>query len=85
MFSKRPDITLRVFGFYDEVCDLSFLKSIPSVRKVSVDCLQEAVGVGTITNLKELEELTIGIHKLNSFEFLKMISPGLKKLFLGKT
>ncbi len=85
LFSKRPDITLRVYGHYDSPCDLSFLATIPSVEKVSADCLFNAVGVDAIANLSNLKELSIGIFNLESFDFLHRIPSTITKLGLYLT
>jgi len=85
VFSNRPDITLRVFGHYGQICDLSFLKNTPSVRRISADCLENAVGIDVLAHFREIERLAIEIYSLNSFDFLKDVSPSLKELSLGKT
>ena len=59
-FSKRPDVQLRVYGFYGEVCDLSFLKEMKNVRRFSADCLMDAKGIENIALLENLESLGVG-------------------------
>lgn len=44
-----------------------------------------AEGVEYLSALEQLEELSIGIYSLNSFDFLKAIPNGLKALSLGAT
>lgn len=85
LFSKRPDILLRVFGHYSTLCDLTFLRKIPSLRKFSADCLMEAKGIETVSELKNLEVLGVGIYNLESFEFLENINSNIKELYLEKT
>ncbi len=85
VFARRPDIELRVFGHYSATCDLSFLQRTPSVRKLSADCLMKAVGIDAVTRLENLEELSIGIYGLDSFEFLDEIPSTLTKLGLHLT
>jgi len=85
VFSKRPDISLRVYGHYRENCDLTFLQNIPSVRKVSADCLIEAKGIEVVTKLENLENLGVGIFNLDNFDFLDKINPNLKELYLLQT
>jgi hypothetical protein len=85
IFKNRPDIFLRVYGFYGEVCDLFFLEYIPSLRKVSADCLQNATGIEVVTKLKDLEILGVGIFDLDNFDFLDSINPNLKELYLHQT
>lgn len=85
VFSKRPDISLRVYGHYGENCDLSFIKKIPSLRKFSADCLMDANGIEVVTELNNLEELGVGIYNLDNFDFLENINTNLKELYLQKT
>ncbi|WET67081.1 hypothetical protein [Sphingobacterium sp.] len=85
VFSQRPDIALRIFGHYSTVCDLTFLERIPSLRKISIDCLIEATGIDIVSQLKNLETLAVGILNLDNFNFLEKINPHLKELFLYQT
>src|ERR1700730_16994465 len=45
LFAQRPEITLRVYGFYSSTCDLSFLNRMKNVRRFSADCLMKGNGV----------------------------------------
>ncbi|WP_419698166.1 hypothetical protein [Mucilaginibacter sp. NFX135] len=85
VFSKRPDIALRVYAHYTGECDLSFLKRLPSLRKFLADCLGNAKGIEAVTELKNLETLGVGIFELNNFDFLNEINPNLKQLYLHQT
>ncbi len=85
LFSQRPEIELRVYGFYSAVCDLSFVSRIGNVRRFSADCLMQATGVEHIASLENLEELSIGIYSLDSFDFLKQLANGIKSLSLAAT
>jgi hypothetical protein len=85
VFRQRPEIELRVFGHYSTECDLKFLKKFPSLRKLSADCLMNAKNVDYVISLENLEELSIGIYNLISFDFLNDINPNLKKISLAKT
>ena len=84
-FPQRPDVELRVFGFYSLVCDLSFTMSMSNVRRFSADCLYKADNVEAVAEMERLESLSVGIYNLRDFNFLKNVSPGLKVLFLGGT
>ena len=85
VFSQRPDIALRVYGHYIDECDLTFLKKLPSLRKVSADCLMNAKGIEIVTELKNLETLGVGIFELKNFDFLNDINPNIKQLYLHQT
>jgi hypothetical protein len=86
LFASRPDVELRVFGFYSTVCDLSFLSQVRNVRHFSADCLMSAVGIGNLSELTALESLSIGIYDLQSFDFLADLpTEQVRKLSLGAT
>lgn len=85
VFSKRPDISLRVYGHYGETCDLTFIQRIPSLRRISADCLIDAKGIEVVTQLDNLEHLGVGIFNLDNFDFLDKINPNLKELYLHQT
>ena len=73
LFSRRPDIELRAYGFFNEVCDLSFLEQMSYVRRFSVNCLQTVTNIEALGSMPQLEALTVGVYGLNSFEFLKTL------------
>lgn len=85
LFSKRPDITLRIYGFYNKLCDLTLIERIPSLRKISADCLMNAVGIESVISLKNLDELGVGIFSLEKFDFLEKINPNIKTLSICQT
>ena len=78
-------IELRVYGFYSAVCDLSFVSRVGNVRRFSADCLRQATSVEHIADLENLEELSIGIYGLDSFDFLMQLPDGIKRLSLAAT
>jgi hypothetical protein len=84
-FPKRPEVELRVYGFYSQVCDLTFASQMSNVRHFSADCLMDAVGLDHIASMDGLESLGIGIYHLDNFDFLNQVTPRLKKIFLGRT
>jgi hypothetical protein len=86
LFAARPDVELRVYGFYSSECDLSFLKQLTNLRHFSADCLMRAKGVEYTAELAALQSLSIGIHSLENFDFLSGLAhSGLRKLSLGAT
>lgn len=84
-FTRRPDVQLRVYGFYGKVCDLSFLTRMQNVRRLSADCLMQATGVEHLVELDKLETLAIGISDLKDFEFLSKVPKNLRELSLEGT
>ena len=85
LIPKRPDIEIRIYGHYSKVCDLSALAYIPSVEKLSVDCLMDVSGLESIVQLKALKSLSVGIFNLDNFDFLESLPQSIDKLFLGAT
>ncbi len=85
IFSKRHDIILRVYGHYQEECNLSFLTKIPLLKKFTADCLHNAYNVNAVTKLKNLEYLGIGIYNLDNFDFLSEVNSAIKELHLHAT
>jgi hypothetical protein len=72
LFRSRPDVQLRVYGFYGEpACDLSFCTRMTNVENFSADCLMTAIHVEKIAAMCRLRSLSIGIFDLPSFEFLE--------------
>ena len=85
LFALRPEIELRVYGFYSSTCDLSFVKEMSNVRRFSADCLMMAAGIEHLAALENLEELHISVFSLQDFDFLSLLPSGLKSLTLGPT
>ena len=85
IFSKRPDILLRVYGHYGKVCDLTFVERLPSLRKFSADCLINTKGIESVTSLRNLEVIGVGIFDLENFNFLENVPIGIKELYLHQT
>jgi hypothetical protein len=52
-FPVRPEVELRVYGYYGESCDLSFLERLGNVRRFAADCLLKATGVEYINRLAD--------------------------------
>lgn len=86
LLAERPEIEVRAFGFYSVTCDLSFLELLTNMRRLSVDCIRgPVVGVDQLRNLGDLDSLCVGIWELQSFDFLRDVSPSLRRLSLLQT
>jgi hypothetical protein len=85
LFAYRPDVQLRVYGFYSIKCDLSFLPTMHHVQRFSVDCLQSVQNIEAVTQLPGLRSLGVGVFDLNDFDFLSGVPNSIEKLFLGAT
>ena len=86
LLARRPGIRIGIGGIYsDQPYDLSCLEQLSNVRKVSLSSIHHAINVESVTELPHLEELTVGIFDLTSFDFLRDVSAGLRGLSLGET
>jgi hypothetical protein len=86
LLARRPDVELRLYGgVYDSLCDLSFVHRVRNVRRFSADCLMRVEGIEHLGFLQNLEELSIGIYGLESFDFLDLLTPRIRCLSLGAT
>jgi hypothetical protein len=83
LFVLRPDIELRLYGFYGSPCDLSFIRRLSNMRRFSADCLMTAKGIENVAALEKLDELAVGIYDLESFDFLNDIPAGITTLRLS--
>lgn len=85
LFAKRSDVTLRIYGFYDEVCDLECLEHMPAVTKLSIECTGEIAHLQSIATLQQLKEFSLQCEQIDSFELLSQIPAHLQSLELGST
>jgi hypothetical protein len=84
-FAMRPDVQLRVFGFFGSECDLSFASKMGNVRRFSADCIMNAKNVEAIATIPNLESLSLGIFELKDFGVLKLIPATVTSLSLHAT
>ena len=85
LFSRRPNVCLRAYQHGSRGCNVSFVKHLPSLQYLSLDCLQKVSGLEALETLPNLRHLAIGVNELESFDFLSRVSVGLKSLILGPT
>jgi hypothetical protein len=84
-FAERPDVELRIYGFYSHDCDLSFAPRMTNVRRFSADCLKTARNVQAIAEIPRLEALSIGIFEMDDLDVLQSVPATLTELSLGAT
>jgi hypothetical protein len=84
-FAVRPEVELRVYGYYSTECDLRFARFMTNVRKFSADCLMRAKNVEAIAEIPHLDSLSLGVFELADFRVLDIMAPTLSSLFLGAT
>lgn len=56
---------VRFYGHYLGSFDCLALRKLPAVRCLAVDCLQAAENLKTVTELQNLEELSLGVYLLD--------------------
>ena len=85
LFGERPEVQLRVYGFYSSECDLSFAARMANVRHFAADSLRSATNIEAICEIPYLESLSIEVYELTSFGFLEGVGSSLDTLSLGRT
>lgn len=85
-FNVRPEVQLRCYGFYGQVCDLSFLKQMPNLVNFSADSLHgEVINIESLALLPNLKHLGLGMWELDNLEILKRVPTSLLGLSIHQT
>jgi len=82
---QRPDILIRLYGYYKTGCDLSVLSYLKAVKRLSIDCMLQAENISYITELPLLNEVSVGIFNIVDFEFLAGLPSSIISLGLHAT
>jgi hypothetical protein len=85
VLAQRTDIWLRIFGFYSETCDLSFLPLLPNARKLSIDRVLESKNLESLSELPHLNSLRLDVYDLKNYDFLSDIGMHICDLTLERT
>ncbi len=85
LLPKLPQLNIRAYHFHDQVCDLAFLEQLPDLRRFEVLCHGEFANLDQLGSLHQLDELSLNLYKLDSFDVLHKLAPGLTSLTLGQT
>lgn len=72
------DFEVRFYGHHSTSFDFNILLKIPNVKSLYVDCLTKANNVEAISQLLNLQKLSLGVYELTETEILN--SENLKKL-----
>lgn len=85
LFRDRPDITWRMYGSYARVCDLSCLRLMPHVERLSLDCLTRVSNAHAVEALPKLKEFVFDVYEADSLDVLNAVPTDLQRLRIGKT
>jgi protein phosphatase 1 regulatory subunit 7 len=64
------NLTIRFYGHYSSIFDCSVVDQIPEVKSLSIDCLRQVHNIESITRLKNLKQLGIGVFELKETDIL---------------
>jgi len=80
------NLTIRFYGHYNSTFDCGIVNQLPEVKSLSIDCLLKARNLETITYLKNLKKLGLGIFELKETEILSSKNfQNLNRLYLLDT
>lgn len=68
--NSNENLCIRFYGHYSTTFDCSILRKISNVKNISIDCLQKADNIQTLTELSNLKSLGLGIFELQDTEIL---------------
>lgn len=85
LFSRRPEIQLRLYGYHGAVCDLAVTEFLGNVTDFSADCIINSRNLNSIASMSKLKKLSIGIYDALSFDFLEGVNQNLEKLAVMST
>ncbi|AMR33042.1 hypothetical protein A0256_17255 [Mucilaginibacter sp. PAMC 26640] len=64
------NLTIRFYGHHSSIFDCSIVNQIPEVKSLSVDCLRQVHNMESITHLRNLKKLGIGVFELKETDIL---------------
>ena len=80
------NLEVRFYGHYGDKFDASYLRFLPDVAALSIDCLSEATNLSALNDLANLHHLSLGVYRLNEPDFLKSLKlQNLERLALCET
>jgi protein phosphatase 1 regulatory subunit 7 len=80
------NLEVRFYGHYGDKFDASYLRFLPDIAALSIDCLVEATNLSALNDLANLRHLSLGIYQLNEPDFLKSLQlRNLERLALCET
>ncbi|SKB35135.1 hypothetical protein SAMN05660776_0632 [Salegentibacter holothuriorum] len=80
------NFSIRFYGHYSKTFDCDILKNIPNVKSLYIDCIIKVKNLNQVSNLKNLESLSLGIYELEETEILDSKNfKNLTDLIIGDT
>ena len=81
-FLKFPETGFRLYSYHKKNLDLSFLKYLSNIEKLSIDYTENTENISCLKYLKNLKSLRLNIHLLDDFSFITEISDKLEQFSL---
>lgn len=78
-YSKYPQTGFRIYGYTQSNLDLSFLKYLSNLEKLTIDCGQSIDNSFAFEYLTKLKSLMINCYLLEDFKFLEKLSDTLEQ------
>jgi hypothetical protein len=74
LFSLRPDVEFRIYGSGSwHTWDLTFLRQLPKLAQLAIDCRTRVTGTEALQALPELSRLSVGTSSFENFDFLQSL------------
>ena len=78
-FSKFPKTGFSLYSYNKKNLDLSFLKYLPNIEKLSIDYTENTDNISSLKYLKNLKSLRLNVYLLDNFSFIPEISDKLEQ------
>jgi len=83
---NNENFSIRFYGDYSSIFNCKTLEKISNVKSLYVDCLRKVENIESLTKLKHLQLLSLGVYELKDSEILKADNlKNLKELIIDET
>ncbi|MBA4155539.1 hypothetical protein, partial [Flavobacterium sp.] len=79
IFSKKPEISLRLYGWGEKMTDLKIIGNMTNLQHLSVDNV-EVINEHCISNLKNIKSLSLATKNITNYDFLNSLNENLEEL-----
>lgn len=79
IFSIKPEISLRLYGWKENATDLSILDMMTNLENLSIGNI-EVINEHFISNLKNIKSLSLETKNITNYDFLNDLNENLEKL-----